>query len=166
MDDVSEGNAVAKRPLVRDAIEGPMRPVCVVSSDQTVADAAECFRDNPGVNTAAVVDVDGRLRGIIPMRLLLDDLFLSIAPEEFLAGLDEAKGLEEFGRMSRAETAGALMERPAYVTEDDSVRDAFALMHERQLEGLPIVDPEMRVVGYLDRLQLVGLWLRNYRPNA
>jgi CBS domain-containing protein len=51
------------------------------------------------------------------------------------------------------------------VTGDDLARDAFALMHERQLEGLPIVDNEMKVVGYLDRLHLVQLWLKYYRVN-
>lgn len=154
---------VARRLLVRDAIEEPMRPVCVVSGDQSVADVAECFADNPGVSTSPVVDERGRLLGIIPMRLLLDDLYLLIAPEEFLADLDEEGRLEEFGRISRAKTASALMEPPAYVTADDSARDAFALMHERQLEGLPIVDAEIKVVGYLDRLHLVRLWLRYYQ---
>lgn len=154
-----------KRLLVRDAIEGPIQPVCVVTGDQSVADVSECFADNPGVSTSPVVDVDGRLLGIIPMRLLLDDLFLLIAPEEFLADLDDEKRLEEFGRMSRAKTASALMEPPAYVTRDDSARDAFAMMHERQLEGLPVVDAAMKVVGYLDRLDLVRLWLRYYQAN-
>lgn len=144
-------------------MQQPSRPVCVVTEDQSVAEVAACLSDNPGVNAAPVVDADGRLLGVIPMHLLVDDLFLDIAPEEFLADLGDVEGLEEFGRMTRAKTAGDLMEEPAYVTEDDSVRDAFAILHERDLEGLPIVDLEMKVVGYLDRLHLIQLWLKHYK---
>ena len=161
-----EGRQAARRLLVRDAVEGPLRPACVMQKDQPVADVAECLGSNPGVNTAPVVDTNGRLLGIIPMRLLLDDLFLKVAPEEFLDALGDSEGLEEFGRISRARTAGSLMEPPAYVTLDDSARDAFALMRERKLEGLPIVDSGMEVVGYLDRLHLVRLWLRHYRTGG
>lgn len=131
-----------------------------------MADVAECLGENPGINTASVVDANGRLLGVIPMRLLLDDLFLTIAPEEFLADLGDVEGLEEFGRMTRAKTAGVLMEPPAFVTYEDSARHAFGLMHERKLEGLPIVDSGMKVVGYLDRLHLVRLWLKFYRING
>jgi CBS-domain-containing membrane protein len=46
---------------------------------------------------------------------------------------------------------------------DDSVREAFSRMHERRLEGLPVVDKDVRVVGYLGRLQLIQLWLQKHR---
>ena len=162
----SAGREAAKRLRVSDAVPEPARPVCVVTRDQAVADVAECLSENPGINIAPVVDADGRLQGIIPMRLLLNDLFLRIAPEEFLDDLAGVGGLEEFGRMTRAESAGALMEPPAYVTPEDSARHAFALMHERRIEGLPIVDSEMKVVGYVDRLHLVRLWLKYYRTSG
>src|SRR4030042_1445459 len=73
------------------------------------------------------------------------------------------EGIEEFGKLSHAHTARDLMQRAVYVTMDDSVREAFSRMHERRLEGLPIVDEEMRVVGYLDRLQLIHLWRQKHR---
>jgi CBS domain-containing protein len=156
----------AKRLRVSDAVREAPRFTCVVTRDQSVADVAECLSENPGINTAAVVDVNGRLQGIIPLRLLLNDLFLNVAPEEFLADLGGIGGLEEFGRMVRANTAEALMEPPAYVGVEDSIRHAFALMHERHLEGLPVVDPEMKVVGYLDRLDLLRLWLNYFRSSS
>jgi CBS domain-containing protein len=55
------------------------------------------------------------------------------------------------------------MEEPKFVHMDDTVRDAFTRMHEEQLEGLPIVDEGMKVVGYLDRFQLLRLWLRGQK---
>jgi CBS domain-containing protein len=133
-----------------------------VREDEDLLVTTEQLGALPGVHTVAVVDSQERLVGIIPMRLVLDDLFLEVAPEEFLADLKDTEGVEEFGRISRARTAGELMEEPAFVTMDDTARDAFARMHERKLEGLPIVDAEMKVVGYLDRLQLLRLWLKQH----
>jgi len=153
---------VTKRTLVREAMEKAGLEACIVEQERQLVAVAEGLSSHPGVHTVAVVDSEGRLLGIIPMRLLLDDLFLRVAPEEFLAELKDMEGVEEFGRISRARTARELMEEPAFVTMDDTAREAFARMHERRLDGLPIVDADMRVVGYLDRLQLLRLWLNQH----
>jgi len=153
---------VTKRTPVREALERVGLEPCTVRRDEKLLAVAERLGSHPGVHTVAVVDNEGRLVGIIPMRLLLNDLFLQVAPEEFLMDLQERESVEEFGRLSRARTAEELMEEPTFVTMADTVREAFARMHERKLEGLPIVDAEMRVVGYLDRLQLLRLWLRQH----
>ena len=154
---------ITKQTLVREALEAVgVARACSLREDQPVAAVAELLGEQPGVHTVAVVDSEGRLLGIIPMRILLDDLFLRLAPEEFLVGMRDMAGVEEFGRVSRAERAGELMEKPVYVRMDDTVREAFARMHEQRLEGLPIVDESMVVVGYLDRFQLLRLWLKRH----
>jgi CBS domain-containing protein len=159
-----DGDAqTTKRTLVREAMEKVGSKGCVVSPDDDLVAVSERLADSPGVHIVAVVDDQNRLVGVIPMRLLVDELFLDVAPEEFLVGLREIEDVEEFGRIIRARTAGELMEEPAYVTMDDTVREAFTRMHERKLEGLPIVDDQLCVAGYLDRLQLVRLWLKRHR---
>ena len=156
-----EGAPITKQTKVRQALAavGAGRP-CWVRKDEPLERVAELLGEQPGIHTVAVVDREGRLLGIIPMRILLDDLFLRLAPEEFLVGMREMAGVEEFGRISRAQKAGDLMEEPVYVRMDDTVRDAFSRLHETGLEGLPIVDEGMKVVGYLDRFQLLRLWLK------
>ena len=164
-DPAASDSEVTKRTLVREALERAGKQPCRVHEDEGLHAVTEQLGALPGVRTVAVVDSQARLVGIIPMRLLLDDLFLQVAPEEFLADLMGTEGVEEFGRLSRARTAKELMEEPAFVTLDDTARDAFARMHERKLEGLPIVDAEMKVVGYLDRLQLLQLWLKQHEKS-
>ena len=164
-DPAASDSEVTKRTLVREALERAGKQPCRVHEDESLHAVTEQLGALPGVRTVAVVDSQARLVGIIPMRLLLDDLFLQVAPEEFLADLMGTEGVEEFGRLSRARTAKELMEEPAFVTMDDTARDAFARMHERKLEGLPIVDAEMKVVGYLDRLQLLQLWLKRHEKS-
>lgn len=139
---------------------------CVVPQDMDLKEVARHMWRRRGVRTAAVVDVEGRLAGIIPLRLLLDELFFRVVPEEFISEILERERMEELGRMVRAERAGELMQPPVYVTLDDTVRDAFSRMHDHKLEGLPIVDEEMRPVGYLDRFQLLEVWIREHRPRV
>jgi len=121
---------------------------------------------NLGTHTAAVVDAEGRLVGVIPMHLLLAELFLHVAPEEFLVGLRAFENIEEFGKISRARNAKELMQPPIFLTREDSAKDAFIRMHENKLDSLPVVDEEMRVVACLSRLQLVRLWLYKHRKWA
>ena len=63
-------------------------------------------------------------------------------------------------RLSRAATAAEMMSPPVYVHEHETIVDAFRKMREANLRGLPIVDAEMIVIGYLDLLELVLVWLR------
>ena len=158
-----EADVIARRTSVREVVGKVGVEPCVVGEEIDLLGVCERLGETPGVDTVAVVDQAGRLAGVIPMRLLLDVLFFHVAPEEFLADLRAMEGVEEFGKLSRAHSARDLMQAAVYVTMDDSVREAFSRMHERRLEGLPVVDKDMRVVGYLDRLQLIRLWLRKRR---
>ena len=154
---------ITQRTSVREALGGKSLQPCVVEESVDLLRVCERLGETPGVDIVAVADEAGHLRGIIPVRLLLDELFLHVAPEEFLADLQAVGGVEEFGKLSRARSARDLMQPAVYVTMDDSVRDAFSRMHERRLEGLPVVDKDMRIVGYLGRLQLIQLWLQKHR---
>lgn len=128
-----------------------------------IQEVAERIVECRGVNTVSVVDEDGRLIGIIPVRLLLDELFFRVAPEGFLTRILSDGDMGELGKISTARTAGELMEAPVFVAMEDSVGDAYETMRERRLEGLPIVDAEKRPVGYLDRFQLLSIWLETHR---
>jgi len=158
-----DADLITQRTSVREALGKVGIEPCVVTEETGLLGVCERLGETPGVDTVAVVDSADRLIGVIPMRLLLDGLFLHVAPEEFLADLRGMEGVEEFGKLSRARSARDLMQRPVYVTMDDSVREAFSRMHERRLEGLPVVDEGMHVLGYLDRLQLIRLWLRKHQ---
>jgi CBS-domain-containing membrane protein len=162
-DDTNSGDAeITKRILVREAMEKVGGDGCVVSESEGLIAVSEKLAATPGVHTVAVVDGRVCLVGVIPMRLLMNELFLDVAPEDFLVGMRGIEDVEEFARISRAKTAGELMEEAAYVTMDDTVREAFSRMRERKLEGLPIVDEGMKVLGYLDFLQLLRLWLSRH----
>jgi CBS domain-containing protein len=136
-----------------------MEPV-VVEASSSLRRTAELAIGNTGCRVIAVVDSERRLVGVIPVRVLVNDVFLKIVPEEFLGeitGLDAAlKYAEHVG----ARTAGDVMVEPVSVHPDETVRTAFERMHESKLNGLPITDRDERVVGYVDQLELLTVWIR------
>ena len=161
-----EANTITRETSVGEAMGLVGISACIVKEDDDLLQVTESMAASLGTHTAAVVDEQGRLVGVIPMHLLLAELYLHVAPEEFLVGMRAFKNIEEFGKISRAQTAGELMQPPVYLTREDSARDAFVRMHENKLDGLPVVDKEMQVVACLTRLQLVRLWLHKHQEWA
>lgn len=160
--DRPEADVLTKTTRVSEARGLVADEPCVVAQDTDLREVARQVWRRRGVRAVAVVDSGGSLVGVIPLRLLLDELFFHVAPEEFIADIRKREHIEEIGKMVRAETAGELMQEPLYVTLDDTVKDAFVLMHDQNIGGLPIVDGQMRPVGYLDRFQLLEVWLRQH----
>jgi len=158
-----EADLITQRTTVREALGTEATQLCVVEEGADLERICEQLGEAPGVDVVAVIDDARRLRGIIPVRLILDELFLHVAPEDFLADLRAMEGVEEFGKLNRARSARDLMQPPVHVTMEDNVREAFGRMHERRLEGLPVVDKDMHVVGYLSRRRLIQLWLQKHR---
>src|SRR3990172_11741052 len=121
-DDMNAGDSeITRRTLVREAMERVGGEGCVVSEGEDLAVVSEKLAGIPGVHTVAVVDGEGRLVGVIPMRLLLYELFLDVAPEDFLVGMRDIEDVEEFSRISRARTAGGLMGKAAHLNMDHTM---------------------------------------------
>ena len=161
----SQGDRLTKAMLIGDARRVAETP-CIVREDDSLVDAARALSAHRGVDIVMVVDAAGKLVGVIPARLLVDELFLQVAPEEFLADIFDRERMEEYGRMVRARTAGDLMRPPVYLTAADTIGEAFKLMREEDLEAVPIVDDEMRPAGYLERLELINVWLQEHRSDG
>lgn len=157
-DAITKGTLIAQTQRVAES-------TCVVYVDDDIRKVAEALSHHRQVHTAAVVDADGTLVGIIPLRLLLDELFLQVAPEEFLADIFDRERVEEYARIVHAHSARDLMQEPVYVTVDDTVGDAFGRMHDHDLVGLPVVDEELHPCGYLDRLELMKIWLKEHHSD-
>lgn len=136
-----------------------MEPV-VVHADDSLRTVAERAVDNTGCRVIAVTDDGKRLIGVIPVRVLVNDIFLKIVPEEFLGEILDLEGALKYAEHIGARTAGDIMLTPVSVRRDESVRDAFERMHAAKLNGLPITDEGGRVVGYVDQFELLLVWVR------
>ena len=54
-------------------------------------------------------------------------------------------------------TAYDMLERLVYVKEDDTLKTAFLKMYENELDELPVVDNNLKLIGNIDLLELLTI---------
>ncbi len=131
----------------------------IVSVDDHVRDIVEKVVKNPAAYVIAVLKGDETLIGVISLRKLIADVFRELTLEDYLSGEMVLGKVLKFFRESPA-TARDLMDRPVSVRLDEKVSDAFLRMHKNNLAGIPIVSEKNTVVGYLNMIELLALWLK------
>lgn len=164
--DESSQDRLTKDTKVSAALDRAGSDLVVVRFNKPVREIAEAAAANASLRIISVIDAEGRLTGLIRVHALCDELFFNIAPEEFISEILEPGKLAEFGRILRAKTASELMEEPESVSLDDNVGRAFRRMHDRSLDGLPVLDASGHPVAYLDRLRLIAVWLKTHPSPA
>jgi len=65
----------------------------------------------------------------------------------------------DFGEMANVHNISDLMSDPVAVHSSDTVGKAFMLMHKHNMTGLPVVDDNFHVVGFVGLLELLDLIL-------
>jgi CBS domain-containing protein len=138
----------------------------IVSPDTPLDDVARLMLAQPSVHVLCVVAEDGRLVGLLGLRTLADDIFFHIMPEEFLSEIHDLDEAIEFAKRSRMRTAADAMRDPIWVKQGEKVKDAFKRMHENRLSGIPVVDDQYHVVGYINLLELIALCCEDEGGNS
>ena len=152
--------SVTQHTPIRDADRLLSIRAVVVGPDDDLQHLAESAARQPAARVIAVTNEDTRLLGVIPVRVLVNEIFMKIVPEEFLGDITDMQDVLKYAKHVGARTAADIMLAPVSVALDDTVRTAFERMHRSRLNGLPIVDAAQRVVGYVDQLELLLVWVR------
>jgi CBS domain-containing protein len=137
-----------------------IQPV-TVPSGASLMEAIDALNQSPSAHVAAVVSRTGHLLGLVTLRRLADHVFFGITPEVFYGEVttDMDRSLD-FGEMANVHNISDLMIDPVSVHDSDTVKQAFRLMHQHDLTGLPIVDDNNHVVGFVGLLELLDLILK------
>ena len=151
---ITQGTSIAEADQILQ-----MSPV-IVPQTASLREVAELAVKNTGCRVIAVVDANSRLVGVLPVRVLVNDVFLKIVPEEFLGEITDLQGALKYAEHIGARTAGDVMLPPVSVHPRETVRDAFERMHVSHLNGLPVTDANELVIGYVDQLELLIVWVR------
>ncbi len=135
----------------------------LVRPEQELIEVAEALAAEPSATIACVVNEHNRLVGLLPLRQLMDDLFMAVVPEEFLAESTDFEKAMDFAKLTQTRTAGDAMMPPVFVTENDTVKTAFVRMHENKISGIPVVNQRQEVLGCLSRIELLVLYAKNQK---
>ncbi len=150
---------ITRRTPISEVLNRLKLTPVIIHEDDTLEEAARAMLQQPNVQCACVVNDENRLVGILPLTTIADDVFLHIVPEEFLSHVTDLDGVADFMQRSQARQVRAAMQPPIWVKPDDTVQDAFKKMHESGLNGLPVVDDNYRIIGYVNLLELLDVWL-------
>jgi CBS domain-containing protein len=152
-------NALRHTPVADANIILNLTPV-QVKSDTPLYQVASAMLSYPNVHVACVVNDAEQLVGLINLRALADDLFFHILPEEFIGEVTDMEQAMSFASKSKMRTAADAMDKPVWVKQDETVKDAFKRMHENGLPGLPVVNDLYHVTGYINLLELIALCMK------
>ena len=131
--------------------------VVTIPANAGMSEVVMAMRKNPSTQVAVVVSREDHLLGLVTLRSLADHVFFDIMPELFFSEVFDQAQAEEFGKMSKVRSVSDCMIPPIAVHASNSVREAFRLMHKNKLSGLPIIDDDNHVVGFLGLLELLTL---------
>lgn len=151
---MSGQDRIGRRTPVRDVQSLLDSEPIVVHADLDLIAAARRATEQPATRVLAVVDDDGRLIGVIPVQRIVEELVARASPEDLMAEITDLASAVRFGREIGAKVCGDLMSEPVAVHGEATIADAFHQLKAHHYSGLPIIDAERRVVGYLDILEL------------
>lgn len=120
-----------------------------VKKDTPTDEIAKTFIANPNLQSVYVVDEEMKLVGKITLKTLVKNEFKNLVPKEF----NYFNALEFVGK----KTAEELMISPTCVTDEDTLKIAFVKMYENDLEELPVVDKNQRLIGDISLLELLTM---------
>jgi CBS domain-containing protein len=128
----------------------------IVDEDASLLDVAEIMVKDPKTRAVYVVDREKNLKGIISLMTLVEHIFYEYIPEEFstcLGGYDIIK-------MMNTKKAKEIMLPVSYVKDDENLKSAFRKMFNNKLNELPVVDNNLKVIGDLNMLEILGVWIK------
>jgi CBS domain-containing protein len=108
-----------------------------------------------------VVDEDRKLVGLIRPSTICGEALDHLAPELLMADIDTLDDVYEFAQLEAARSANQLMEPGVSINPDARLVDALRLLHDPvvNLTSLPVVDDDGRLLGVIDVVQLLGMWM-------
>jgi len=140
---------------ISQIMASPDKKPVLVRMDQPLPEVLASFIASPKSNIACVVNNEERLMGLIEVQTLADIMFIPVMPEEFIEDPTGYEQALEYADPSKLPVAAEILRDPVYVHPDDNLEKAFHLMKENNLAGLPVVDKNYRVQGFISMLEIM-----------
>jgi CBS domain-containing protein len=135
--------------------------VLTIRADEKVEAAADLLADK-NIGALPVVDADGRVLGILrDSDLIASEARVHVPTFINFLGLGvpfpgEMKHLEAELKKIAGATAGDVMTKaPPTVGVDATIEDVASIMHDEQINSIPVVDADNKVVGIVARADIV-----------
>lgn len=139
--------------LIRDCMK---QNVFSIPDTATIREAASIFAENH-IGLLPVVNEDGHLIGVVGLREIL-----KLELPDFFDLLPELDFVHDFGAVETTRPIAEQLDHPIItlmrpattVTETDGLLKALSLMLKHQLNDLPVISNNGRLVGIVSRVDL------------
>lgn len=112
---------------------------------------------NPGMPAACVVNGEGRLMGVIPIKALADVLMIPVMPERYINDPAEYEKALQYAKITTEHIAVNVMRDPIFMHEEDALEDVYLQMRQYNLSGCPVVDQAYHVRGFVTLLGMMAV---------
>jgi CBS domain-containing protein len=129
----------------------------IVKRNVRVLDVFLKFLNNPQVPVVCVVNSEGRLMGIVNSKSLSDVMMVPVIPEEFINDPSGYERALKYATIKQMPLVAEIMTEPLFVYLEDTLEKAYSVIRQNKLPGLPVVDKNYRVEGYLDLLEMMAI---------
>lgn len=129
----------------------------VVRTDFTLPQVVHEMAQNPRAELACVVNTEDRLVGVIDQHQLGEAMLVKVVPEEFIENPEDYARALDAANGKHPQIAADVMSLPLYVSGEDTLDVVYQKMHKARLTGLPVVDAQYRVQGYISLLEVLSV---------
>jgi hypothetical protein len=152
---LKDWSAQRSKPVSKILRKPAQKPV-VVQMDNTLQAVLQGFLGDPDACFACVVNSEERLMGIIESQQLADVMFIQVMPEEYINDPQGYEMVLQHADKEQMPVAADIMVDPVFVQSDDTVEKTYHLLKEHHLSGMPVVDKNYRIEGYVTLLDLMA----------
>jgi CBS domain-containing protein len=137
----------------------------IVKMNTPLIDVMALLLGNPGVPAACVVNNEDRLMGVIPIKSLADVIMIPVMPESYITNPDEYDKALQYAQITDQHMAAAIMKNPIFMMEEETLANVFQKMRDHNLSGLPVVDKNYHITGFITLLGLMAVCFPQGNPN-
>ncbi len=140
---------------VRDAEKLISTEPILVRDEASIYETVEQLIDTRHARCAYVVDEQGQLLGMVTLKALVEHIFA----HHYLGGKPAEGSMFDIIHTENALQLAAT--QPVYVTENEPLDQAIEKMLNSDLQEVPVVDEEGVVVGDINLLDLLSMWMES-----
>jgi CBS domain-containing protein len=129
----------------------------IVKMNTSLIEVLNLLLANPGVPAACVVNNENRLMGVIPIKSLADVMMIPVMPEAYIKDPDEYDKALQYAQITEQHIAAGIMKDPVFMHQEDTLEDVFQKMRDHNLSGVPVVDKNYHIAGFITLLGLMAV---------
>lgn len=145
-----------RETIVSDIIQRLSLDPVIVRVDTPISAVLSKLLTNPRVSTAAVINTEDRLMGIIDIADLSEVMMAPVIPEAYIDDPEEYNKALQFSNPEHEVVAADIMREPAYAMLEATLEETYMRMKRKNLTGLPVVDKNYHIQGYITLLELLS----------